>query len=227
MLGRRARPVLRGPRRSNASGLPDIDLDRYPARTESADSGGYLLCLARMHPSKGIDTAIEVARRAGRRLIIAAKMREPAEHTYFRQVIHPLLDDAVTYVGEADAATKTDLLRGADALLNPIRWPEPFGLVMIEALACGTPVIAIHDGAASEIVIPGVNGYLGLTVDDLAAAVGRVPQLNRRRCRRDAVDRFSLQAMTAEHEAFYRAVLSHRSTGFQPAARRSALRPSS
>jgi glycosyltransferase involved in cell wall biosynthesis len=185
-----------------------VDLDRYRARTERAGSGGYLLCLARMSGDKGIDIAIEVARRSGRRLVIAARMRGDAEVAYFRKVIEPSLDESIVYVGEADHATKVDLLRGADALLNPIRWPEPFGLVMIEALACGTPVIAAPNGSAAEIVTPGLNGYLGATIDDLTDAVAQIPEICRRRCRRDAVGRFSLQAMAHEHEQFYHRVLA-------------------
>jgi glycosyltransferase involved in cell wall biosynthesis len=139
--------------------------------------------------------------------VIAAKMREEAEHAYYHHAIAPLLDDQVVFVGEADQATKIDLLRGADALLNPIQWPEPFGMVMIEALACGTPVIATPNGAVPEIVTPGATGWLATIADDLAAAIGRIGELDRRQCRRAAVERFSLQAMAAEHEAFYHRVL--------------------
>lgn len=185
-----------------------LDLDAFPPRTSTDGSGGYLLCLARMCDTKGVDIAIEVARRAGRRLVIAAKMREPAEHSYYHQAIAPHLDNTITYVGEADQATKIELLRRADALLNPIRWPEPFGLVMIEALACGTPVIATPNGAAPEIITNGVNGWLAASVDELIAAVARIDAICRRQCRRSAVARFSLQAMAAEHEAFYRTVLA-------------------
>jgi glycosyltransferase involved in cell wall biosynthesis len=159
-----------------------------------------------MHPDKGIDTAIHIARRVGRRLVIAAKMREDAERAYYRSTIEPLLDGSITYVGEADHATKLNLLRNADALLNPIPWPEPFGLVMIEALACGTPVIATPNGAAPEIVTPGANGWLASTIDDLVAAVDQIPTISRR-CRTDAVHRFSRQAMAAEHEQLCHHVL--------------------
>jgi glycosyltransferase involved in cell wall biosynthesis len=175
-----------------------------------------------MHPDKGIDLAIQAARRAGKRLVIAAKMREQAEHAYFHDVIEPLLGEDVTYIGEADVTAKIALLRGADALVNPIRWPEPFGLVMIEALACGTPVIATPNGAAPEIVTPGVNGWLATSVDDLAAAINRVGEIDRRQCRRDATNRFSLQAMAAEHENLYHRILtgqhSPRPSGGHPGA---------
>jgi glycosyltransferase involved in cell wall biosynthesis len=185
-----------------------IDLDTYQARTDPAGSGGYLLCLARMSPTKGIDIAIRAARQAGRRLVIAAKMREPAEHAYYHNVVEPLLDGSITYVGEADTATKHDLLRRADALLNPIQWPEPFGLVMIEALACGTPVIATPNGAAPEIIIPGINGWLAGTPRELVDAINHTDGINRRQCRRDAVTRFSLQTMTRQHETLYQSVLT-------------------
>lgn len=194
-----------------------LDLDRYPPRLHGP-SDGYLLCLSRMHPDKGIDAAIKIARRAGRQLIIAAKMREPAEQAYFTNTIQPLLDHSVTYVGEVDHPTKVQLLQGADALLNPIAWPEPFGLTMIEALACGTPVIATPNGAAPEIVTPTINGYLAATPDQFVTAIERLTDIDRRRCRRDATTRFSMQAMAAEHETLYRHTITrhHQRDGVPP-----------
>jgi glycosyltransferase involved in cell wall biosynthesis len=161
----------------------DVDLSRYLPRTTRKRSGGYPLCLGRMSPDKGIDAAITAARAPGRRLLIAAKMREPDEHAYYRDRIELLLNDQIRYVGEVGHDAKIDLLRRADALVNPIRWPEPFGLVMIEALACGTPVIATPNGAAPEIVTPGVNGYLA-TPDHLTDAIGHLDQIDRRRAGR-------------------------------------------
>jgi glycosyltransferase involved in cell wall biosynthesis len=162
-----------------------------------------------MHPNKGIDIAIAAARKAHCRLVIAAKMREPAEHAYYHQVIKPLLDDQVTYIGEVDHTEKIALLQRADALLNPIQWAEPFGLVMIEALACGTPVIATPNGAAPEIVIPGINGWPANTIDTLAAAITQINQINQRRCRRHAVTHFSMQTMATNHEHLYHQLLTH------------------
>src|SRR5207248_10690509 len=122
--------------------------------------GEYAVSLGRMNPDKGIDVAIEVARRAGVPLRIAAKLQEPAEQEYFASCIEPLLGGDVEYIGEVAGAEKQDLLGGAVCLLNPIRWDEPFGMVMIEALACGTPVVATPRGAVPEIVDHGVNGFV-------------------------------------------------------------------
>ena len=122
-----------------------------------------------MVPEKGAHRAIRIARRAGWPLRIAAKMREPAEQAFFDAEVRPLLGGDIEYVGELGSPEKRDLLCGAVALLNPIDWPEPFGMVMLEALACGTPVVARAVGAAPEIVGHGEVGFLGRTDDDLTA----------------------------------------------------------
>jgi glycosyltransferase involved in cell wall biosynthesis len=201
-----------------------IDLDAYRPRLTGRGSDGYVACLTRMCPTKGVDIAARVAREAGVRLIIAAKMREPEEHAYFRQAVEPLLNDQVTYIGEVDHARKIELLRDADALLNPIRWDEPFGLVMIEALACGTPVIATPNGAATEIINRPQIGRLATTIGDLASALETVRRsgADRRQCRHHVVTHYSMQAMAAAHEAFYRHTIArhaptHRRTARHPA----------
>ncbi len=180
------------------------------------DGGDYLLALGRMSPDKGVDVAIEVARQAGLDLLIAAKMREPGEHRFFSETIEPLLGEGVRYVGEVGHRDKISLLGGAVALLNPIRWPEPFGLVMVEALACGTPVVVSACGAAPEIVRHGVTGYLGREVDELVAGVRAAADLDRRTCRSSVERHFSMARMAADHEAFYYSILA----GGQPAAGR-------
>ncbi len=181
-----------------------LDLDRYPV---GRGGDGYLLALGRMNPDKGIDTAIEIARRAGRDLRIAAKMREPAEKRYFDETIRPRLGRGIEYVGEVDHQQKVELLARAAALLNPIRWPEPFGLVMAESLACGTPVVATSCGAAPEIVSHGQVGFLGATVAALVRAIGRVDEIDRDACRRHVERHFTMQRMAADHEAFYHRVI--------------------
>jgi glycosyltransferase involved in cell wall biosynthesis len=150
-----------------------LDLDAFPIG-EVADD--YFLFLGRMSPTKGAREAIEIARAAGVRLLIAAKMREPAEYRYFDEQVAPFLGDGISYVGEVGGAEKTRLLGGAKALLNPISWPEPFGLVMIEALACGTPVLTLPNGAAPEIVDDGVEGFTAPvgTIEPLADAIRRL-----------------------------------------------------
>jgi glycosyltransferase involved in cell wall biosynthesis len=184
-----------------------LDLDRYRFRPEG---GEYLVALGRMSPDKGIDLAIDVARRSGVRLVIAAKMRLPAERRYFDEAVRPRLGPGVSYVGEAGHRRKVALLGGALALLNPIRWPEPFGLVMIESMACGTPVLSTAEGAAPEIVDHGTTGFLGATARELAGAVGAVADLDRRACRQAVADRFSMDRMAGDHERLYLRVLDRR-----------------
>jgi glycosyltransferase involved in cell wall biosynthesis len=169
--------------------------------------GGYLLYLGRMAPEKGAHRAARAAKAAGRRMLIAAKMREPWERHFFEQHLAPLLDDDVEYIGEVGYAEKIELLRSATALVNPIRWPEPFGLVMVEALACGTPVVAFPEGAAPEIVDDGVTGFLCATDDDLVDAIAAVETLDRRLCRKSAERDFSMERMAADHAAFYEEVV--------------------
>ena len=151
--------------------------------------------------------AIRLARRAGVPLRIAAKMSEPGEHAYFESTVRPLLGGDVDYVGELDRRGSDELLRGAAALLNPIAWEEPFGLVMIEALAAGTPVLASPVGAAPEIVRHGVTGWLCPHDDDFVAALGDLGAVDRRRCRDDAHVRFSPARLVREHVAVYRRLL--------------------
>jgi glycosyltransferase involved in cell wall biosynthesis len=172
--------------------------------------GGYLLFLGRMSPTKGVQEAIEVARRTGVPLVIAAKMRELPEHEYFASVIEPLLGGDVQYTGEVCRADKLDLLAGAAALIKPIAWDEPFGLCMIEAMACGTPVIATSRGAVPEIVDTGVTGFVCDSVDRMVGAVARIASLDRRACRAALETRFTARRMVADHVALYEQVLAAR-----------------
>jgi glycosyltransferase involved in cell wall biosynthesis len=162
-----------------------------------------------MHPDKGPDRAIEIARQAGVPLVLAAKMRETAERAFFEETVEPMLHRGATYIGEADAATKRRLLTGARALLNPIQWPEPFGMVMVEALACGTPVIATPTGAAPEIVEHGVNGFLCDTPDAMVDAIADVGRIDRQRCRASVRQRFSIDRMVDGYLDVYGAVVGH------------------
>jgi glycosyltransferase involved in cell wall biosynthesis len=187
-----------------------LDLDRFPAGDGAGDERGpYLLFLGRMAPEKGARRAALAAKRAGVRLIIAAKMREPWERQFFAEQVEPLLDDDITYVGEAGNDEKVALLRGATALVNPIRWPEPFGLVMIEALACGTPVLAFREGSAPELVEHGTTGFLCTDVDDLVVHLAKVGDLDRAACRQQAERRFSTSRMVADHLELYERVIRH------------------
>lgn len=168
-----------------------------------AGDGGYILFLGRMSPDKGVHVAARVAHAAGRRLLIAAKMQEPLEHRYFREEVEPLLNDDVAYLGEVDRITKMKLLADAEALINPIQWPEPFGLVMIEALASGTPVVAFPQGAAPEIVGHAASGFLCDDESQMVQAVRRIGQLDRDACRQRFVERFSSTRMVQDHLDLY------------------------
>jgi glycosyltransferase involved in cell wall biosynthesis len=170
--------------------------------------GGYLAFVGRMSPDKGAHVAIEIARRCGVPLLIAAKMRAAAERAYFDEQVAPRLGPQVEFLGELSTDERTALMGGALALLNPILWPEPFGLTVVEAQACGTPVVSYAAGAATETVDHGRTGFLVSGVDEAARAVAAVPSLDRRHCRAAVAARFSMERMAADHVRLYRAVAS-------------------
>jgi glycosyltransferase involved in cell wall biosynthesis len=182
-----------------------IDAETVPV---GDGGGGYACFLGRMNPSKGVREAAIVARQAGVPLRIAAKMQDKGEHEYFESAVAPLLNSDVEYLGELNTAEKYELVGSAIALLNPIQWPEPFGLVMIEALAAGTPAVATPCGAAPEIIDDGVTGYLREDIDGLAASLLDVASLNREDCRQVALTRFSTERMVADHIDLYTQLLS-------------------
>ncbi|GAA1499060.1 glycosyltransferase [Paeniglutamicibacter kerguelensis] len=177
-----------------------IDTSTVPTGT---GDGGYACFLGRMHPSKGLFQAIGVALLAQVPLRIAAKMHSREEHEYFSAVIKPLLGPQVEYVGELNTTDKYILLGGAVALLNPIQWSEPFGMIMIEALATGTPMLSTRRGSAPEIVRDGITGYLRTGLQGLAQALSAAEALDRRACRVSAEELFSADAMVANHLGFY------------------------
>jgi glycosyltransferase involved in cell wall biosynthesis len=178
-----------------------IDVDMFPV---GLGDGGYAAFLGRMSPDKGVHTAAEIARAAALPLRIAAKMREPAECAYFERAVAPLLGDGIEYVGEVAGADKVELLAGATCLLNPLAWHEPFGMVMIEALACGTPVVATPCGSVPELVTDGVTGFIRSDPMGLADAARRAGDIDRNRCRQEAAARFSTAQMVAHHVDLYR-----------------------
>ena len=177
--------------------------------TFSPTPGDYLAFLGRLSPEKQPDVAIEVAKRAGLPLRSAAKI-DAADRQYFERVLARLLDHPlIEFVGEIGDADKSAFLGRARALVFPIDWPEPFGLVMLEALACGTPVIARPCGSVPEIVRPGVNGFVASTVAELVDAVRRLDTVNRAECRRDFERRFSVSRMVDGYEMLYRQACAH------------------
>jgi glycosyltransferase involved in cell wall biosynthesis len=184
-----------------------IDLDTVPF---GAHPGEHLAFVGRMAPEKGVAEAIEIARRAGRPLRIAAKCREPAERRCFERFLAPHIGDGVEWLGELGPREKFDLLRGAAALVFPISWPEPFGMVMIEAMACGTPVLATPYGSVREVVRDGVTGVVRPGIDDLVAAVGALDRIDREACRTHVAERFSADAMADAYERAMVAALHDR-----------------
>jgi glycosyltransferase involved in cell wall biosynthesis len=167
--------------------------------------GGYVAVLSRMAPEKGVHRAVAIAKAAGVQLRIAAKMREPREQQYFDDYIRPHLGDDIIYVGELDAGGKRALLAGASALLNPIEWSEPFGMAMVEAMACGTPVVGCPRGAAPEIVEHGMTGFLGDTDEEMIAGLKSLDRIDRNACRRRVADLFSVERMVDGYLQVYRA----------------------
>ncbi|OFI38439.1 glycosyl transferase family 1 [Arthrobacter sp. SW1] len=200
--------------RRQAESAPDVPVARVihhgvdTAAIPFGDGGGgYALFLGRMDPTKGVVEAVLAARSAGIPLRIAAKMSDRTELEYFRTVVAPMLGDNEEFLGEPDAAGKLALLRGALALLNPLQWDEPFGMVMIESLAAGTPVVAAPRGAAPEIVDDGVTGFLRNGTQELALALRAAAGLDRRRCRAAVEQRFSAALMAARYAELYGEIL--------------------
>jgi glycosyltransferase involved in cell wall biosynthesis len=185
-------------------GLPENLLSFHEHR------GQYLAFLGRISPEKGIEQAIQIARRVGMEIKIAAKV-DPVDQAYYDTVIRPLLDEpGVEYVGEIGDDAKGAFLGHAYALLFPIDWPEPFGLVMIEALACGTPVIAYRRGSVPEVLDDGLTGFIVDNLEGAVQAVERVATLNRRQCRQVFEERFTAARMAREYLAIYRRLIDGR-----------------
>jgi glycosyltransferase involved in cell wall biosynthesis len=187
-------------------GLPAGELKFSPR------GGEYLAFLGRISPEKRADRAIAIAKACGWRLKIAAKV-DPADRDYFEREIRPLLDHPlVEFIGEIGETQKSAFLGGAKALLFPIDWPEPFGLVMIEALACGTPVIAFRGGSVEEILEHGVTAFIVDNLDEAIAATRRVGELSRFTCRRAFDRRFTSAHMAAGYTQLYRRLIGESSS---------------
>ena len=192
-------------------GLPPDHLK--PAQTSA---GGYLAFLGRMSPEKRPDRAIEIARRSGIKLKLAAKV-DRADAEYFSRVVEPLIDgEQIEFIGEINDGNKCEFLSQASALLFPIDWPEPFGLVMIEAMACGTPVIAWDCGSVREVIDHGETGFVVRSDDEAIEAVGRLHTIDRRHVRDVFERRFSDRAMATRYVELYARLLSHPETGAIP-----------
>jgi glycosyltransferase involved in cell wall biosynthesis len=183
---------------------------KLPDRPPLARPDGPVIWLARFNPDKGPDLAIEACRAAGLPLILAGKCNEPAEERYLEKVILPLLDDSIELLVNGDRAAVTAKVRQARSLIMPIRWEEPFGMVMIEAMAEGLPVVALRRGAAAEIVEDGVTGFICDRPEQLADALRRTPELEPAACADRVRTWFSAEVMAERYERVYlRAALDH------------------
>jgi glycosyltransferase involved in cell wall biosynthesis len=211
---------------SQQRGLPDanwleaihhgLPVDLYRPKANQGGEDPFLVFLGRFSRDKRPDRAIEIARRAGMRIKLAAKIGDD-DRTYFREAIEPLLDgDRVDYVGEIEEGQKAEFLGRAAGLVFPIDWPEPFGLAVIEAMACGTPVIAWNRGAMPEIIEDGKTGFVVETVDDAVARVPGLLRLDRHAVRAEFEKRFSAKRMVRDYVAAYARLLGGRSEAEAP-----------
>ncbi|UQX11385.1 glycosyltransferase family 4 protein [Candidatus Mycobacterium methanotrophicum] len=178
-----------------------LRIDDWPYQ---ADKGDYALFLGRFAPYKGAHLAVQAAHEVGIPLVIAGKCNEPAEKAYFEECVRPLLTDNDHVFGEADAISKRELLAGARCLLFPVQWEEPFGIVMIEAMACGTPVVALRGGAVPEVVVHGVTGFVCERPADLPAAIEQTRAIDPLACRDHVADNFDVARLGCGYERIYR-----------------------
>jgi glycosyltransferase involved in cell wall biosynthesis len=197
-----------GPAGMNWAGVvPNaIDLGVWPLQEEKDD---YLLAFGRVCEAKGFHLSIEVARRTGRRLFMAGAL-QPQYADYFHEIIEPELDDQIVFLGEVGDPQRRELFANAAAFLFPILWPEPFGLVMIEAMATGTPVIAFRNGSVPEVIDDGVTGFIVEDVDQMVEAVSRVHQIDGAACRRSVEERFAVERLVTDYEALYASLIAVR-----------------
>jgi glycosyltransferase involved in cell wall biosynthesis len=190
-----------------------LRVSEWPFTAEKED---WLLWIGRMSPDKGPQRAIAAARAAGVQVLLAGPI-QPGQEEFFASEVEPHVDgDTVVYLGEADSETKRDLYRRARGLLMPIRWPEPFGLVMIEAMACGTPVIAFPEGSVPELIRNGETGFVVDDEDAMAQAVERLGEIDPAHCRAVTEERFGVDAVVERYEALYRSVIPAQPRGSTP-----------
>jgi glycosyltransferase involved in cell wall biosynthesis len=182
-----------------------LDFSVYPVKPHRGD---YLLFLGRFSPDKGAHRAVAVARETGLPLKLAGKMQEPKEREYFHELVEPHLVDGIEYLGEVTHGEKVELLQNARATLFPIEWEEPFGLVMIESMACGTPVIATRWGAVPEVIEHGRSGIIVDNYREMAAALEAADDLDPLELRRYVEDEFSPERMVRDYEQAYEATIA-------------------
>jgi glycosyltransferase involved in cell wall biosynthesis len=185
-----------------------LDLQLYPCKPHPGD---YLLFLGRMSPDKGAHRAIWVAKETGLPLKLAGKKQDPKEHRYFHELVEPHLVDGIEYLGEVSHGEKVELLQNARATLFPIEWEEPFGLVMIESMACGTPVIATRHGAVPEVIEDGVSGIVVDNYREMPAALDRADVLDPLECRHYVEERYAPERMVEDYLRVYEAAVARAS----------------
>jgi len=178
-----------------------VDISKYNA-TSTIAADAPLIFLGRIEFIKGTHTAIEIARKANKKLIIAGNIPSN-EQTYFNEKIKPFLNKDIIYTGPVNDQQKNELLGNALALLMPIHWDEPFGIVMIEAMACGTPVIGFNRGAVPEVIVDGINGYIVADADDAVTKVSRLSSINRDTVRQHVEDKFSFDVIARQYLSLY------------------------
>ncbi len=178
-----------------------IDLEHFTFNSAPEE---YLLFFGRIHADKGAYEAIQIAKKCKRKLIIAGIIQDGA---YFEEKVKPFINDDICYVGSADPKKRDRLLGNAFALLHPINFAEPFGLSVVESLACGTPVVAFDKGSMSEIILDGENGFLVSTIEEAVSAVKNITHINRLFCRKDAEQRFTSQRMVNDYIKVYQMIL--------------------
>jgi len=184
--------------------LHGIDTDTFPFQSERED---YLLYLSRMSPEKGPLQAIELARRLGKRLLMAGKVSH-VDRKFYESEVEPLVDGKqIVFLGEADSVYKRKLYRAASCVLMPLQWEEPFGLVMVEAMACGAPVVALRRGSAPELIVDGQTGFVVDDVDGMVDAVRRIGEIRPEDCRQHIVTNFSVERMTDDYLELYERVM--------------------
>jgi glycosyltransferase involved in cell wall biosynthesis len=196
-----------------------VDLDAYPFPPAPGD---YLVFLGRIDPTKGPDRAIAVAQEAGLPLVVAAKVRDPSEQAFFDEAVRPHLGNGVEFVGEVGHDEKVRLLRGARAMLFPIDWEEPGAVVLLEAMACGTPVVATRRGCVPEMVADGRTGFVVDEPSEMVRALERLDEIDPAACRAHVAASFSAEPLLRRYEAVYETVLEAASASIWAAARSSA-----
>ncbi|MEW5706819.1 MAG: glycosyltransferase family 4 protein [Actinomycetota bacterium] len=181
-----------------------IDVDNYPYSEQKED---YLLMVSRVNPSKGTHLAVQVAKSLGEKLILAGKI-DPQDKVYFTEKVKPHIDgEQIVFLGEVSEIEKRQLMKSAKCFLFPIQWPEPFGLVMTEAMACGTPVVALRDGSVPEVIVDGRVGYIVDSVDEMVEAVRDAKKISPKACRDHVITNFSPERMVEKYVTNYEKIL--------------------